>query len=243
MNYISKGRIYKNCSPSAGQQSALAADSSFRQTLNNSYQTDFGESQDIFDSLNSSLSSIVDKGPNQTGMSPAELASENSEAINNAAAANKNVQAQIGDKAAVTGATPGVESGVTAATRAGASSSIENNLSNEEAGITQQDYALGRQQYQSAVSGEEALPGQTINPTTGAANAETGAETAAGNQAEQNEQSSSSWMGLVGGLAGSAAQGLAKQAASSSNGGSVSGSPTTLDNDTSVANILSQPTP
>ena len=207
--FIYIGRTFLNCGPSKGQQTALSADSTFRSTLNSSYNTDFADSQEVFNDLNNNIEQIVAKGESQEGMSPEEKAAENSQALNSAAAANKNVQQLIGQKAAMTGASPGVESGVTQAVRAASATSIENNLANKQTDIVEKDYDIGRQNYQNAVKEEEALPNATIDPTNGAANATTGAEKVAGDQADQNAAASSSWMGLVGGLADSAVKGFA----------------------------------
>lgn len=205
-----KGKIYKNCA-GAGQKSALAADQSFGQTLRSSYGTDFSEAQGIFNSLNGNLESIVAAGPGQQGYTAPELAAKNSQAINNAAAANKNIQATIGQHAAMTGATPGVESGVITAARANAAAKVENNLSNEEADITKGNYDTGRQQYDTAVKEQMALPEATMAPVAQAGGQANEADQITGKAANDLQASSSSWMGLVGGLANSAVGGLEKK--------------------------------
>lgn len=202
------GKTYTNCGPSGGQTSALAADAAFRRTLSSSYATDFSESQDLFNELHSGLETIVAKGPSQEGMSPAEKAAENSQAINNAAATNKQVQQVIGEKAAVTGATPGVESGVTQAVRADAATKIENNLANQEGKILTRSYDIGRENYNNAVKEEMGLPSATITPVSGAASPAIGAENIEGSQANENAAASQSWVGMVGGLADAAVSGL-----------------------------------
>lgn len=193
------------CGTTGAQKSILTADQNLGQELRNAYATDFGESQQLFQELHSSLDSIVAAGPSQEGMSPTELAAENSQAINSAAAANKQVEQAIGENAAKSGAAPGVETGIEQAEKAGAATQVESNLANKEADITQQDYAIGRQNFDKAVGEEEGLAGATFNPATSAGGAAVGAEEAAGTQANANQQASDSWMGLVGGLAGSAA--------------------------------------
>lgn len=207
LNLIYKGETFRNC-VSGAQKSALSADQTFGSTLRSSYGTDFSEAQGIFNGLNGGLESIVAAGPSQTGESPTEVAAKNSQAINNAAASNKNIQAAIGEKADAGGATPGVESGVTQAVRAGAEAQVENNLSNTEAGITEKNYDTGRQNYWSAVKGQEDLPAKVFSPVTSAGEAGNEADQITGKQADANAASSSSWMGLVGGLASSAVKGL-----------------------------------
>lgn len=202
------GRTFLNCGPSGAQGQALAADSNFRRTLTSSYGTDFSESQDIFNELHTNMEQVVAKGSSQEGMSPEEKAARTSENINQTAAENKHVQQLIGEKAGMTGATPGVESGVTEAVRAGAATAAENAMNTRGAKITEEDYAIGRENYNNAVRGEMALPGATMNPVSTAAGEVIGSEKTESEQADANAAASSSWMGLVGGLAGSAVSGL-----------------------------------
>jgi hypothetical protein len=206
LNYT--GKIFLNCA-GAGQKSALAADSAFGSTLRQSYGTDFSEAQGIFNSLNGNLESVIAKGPGQQGETAEELAAQNSQAINTAAAANKQIQQSIGEKASMSGAVPGVESGVTQAVRAGAEAQVENNLANTEANITQKNYDIGREQYNTAVKEQAALPQATMAPVTQAGEATTTANEVTGKEATDVQNSSSSWMGLVGGLASSAAKAYA----------------------------------
>jgi hypothetical protein len=164
--------------------------------------------RDFFNNLNGNLENIISQGPSRAGESGAELAAKNSQAINNAAASNKNIQAAIGEKADAGGATPGVESGITEAVRAKAMADVENNLSNTEANITKENYDIGRQQYETAVKNEMELPTKTMTPVTEAAGEANTADSITSKQANENAQSGSSWMGLVGGLADSAVKGL-----------------------------------
>lgn len=203
-NYI--GVAFLNCDPSNAQKSALSADSAFRKTLTSSYGTEFGDASSLFNQLNTSLEQVTSKGPEQEGMSAQEKAAENSQALNSAAASNKNVQALIGQKAGMTGATPGVESGVTTAVRANAAASIENNLSNKQADITEKNYAIGRENYDKAVRAQEALPSAAFGAANQSAGEVTGSEKVENDQADANASASSSWMGLVGGLADAGVQ-------------------------------------
>lgn len=203
VNFIYIGLTFLNCGLSGGQKSALSADASFRTRLTNSYSTDFAEAKQLFDELHTSMEQIVAKGSSQEGFTAEEKAARTSQNINQTAAENKHVQQLIGEKAAVTGAVPGVESGVTQAVRAGAATAAETAMNTRGAKITEENYAVGRENYNRAVAGELALPAATMNPVTSAAGAVTGAEKAESDQANENAAASSSWMGLVGGLAGS----------------------------------------
>jgi hypothetical protein len=194
-----------------GEKSALTADQAFGTEMRANYATDFGEAQGIFNNVNSSLEGIVAAGPNQQGESGTELAAQNSQAIENAAAANKNINASIREKAGMSGATPGVESGATEGAIANSEAKIENNLSNEEAGITEHNYDVGRSNFENAVGGEEKLSASTMDPTNQAAGEVTSANQTTGKQATENAASSNSWEGLVGGIANAATGALIKK--------------------------------
>jgi hypothetical protein len=206
-SFVQVGNTWKNCGNTPGQTGALAADQAFQKTLNSNYAQVFGENQDMLQNLQTSLTPIISAGPSQQGFSPEELAAQNSQAINNAAASNRDVQQAIGEEAGTRGAVPGVESGVTQAAKASAAASVENNLSNTEANITNANYATGRQNYWSSVDKELAAPGAFESPATSLANAETNANQVAGDQANANQKSDlgSSLLGLGEGLAQDAA--------------------------------------
>jgi hypothetical protein len=206
MNFIYEGRTYKNCDPSNAQKGALASDQSWQKTLTNSYSTIFGAGSSLYKSLSTKLDSIINT---KQGKSPEELAAENSQTLNSAAASAKQVNAAIGANAAKSGdSNPGVESGVVQAERASADTAIENNMSNQHAKITEDNYAVGRQERDAAIKSEEALPSAAFGASEGAASEVGAADAQVSQQANANEQASSSWMGLVGGLASSAATAL-----------------------------------
>lgn len=202
---IFQGPSWKNCGASAGQEQALASDQAFQKMVTTQYQLNAGQNQQILSDLTGQLENIFNAGPSQQGMSPAELAVQNSQALNSAAAANKQVQQQIGERAATNGVVPGVESGVIQSLRTSAATQVENNLSNQQAQITQKNYDLGRENYLNAEKGlidaPAALEGAT-NQTGGVVN-NSNKDTA--DQANENQKANSQWIGLVEGLASDAA--------------------------------------
>jgi hypothetical protein len=205
-SYKAIGKTHKNCDPSSAQKGALASDQSWQKTLSNSYSTIFGAGSSMFKSLSAKLDSII---ASPQGYSPEELAAKNSQALNSAAASAKQVNAAIGANAAKSGdSNPGVESGVVQAERASADTAVENNLSNKEAAITEGNFATGRAERDKAISSEEALPSAAFGAADNAAGSVNNADAQVSQQANANEQASSSWMGMVGGLADSAASAL-----------------------------------
>lgn len=147
------------------QRSALSNDQAYGAELRQNYGTDFSEAQGIFNTLNGNLESVIAKGPNGN-INTQETTAENSQAVENAAASNKNINASIREKGALSGAAPGVESGATQGAIANSEAKVENNLSNEEAGITENAAKESRQVYDTAVTNEEKLPAATMDPVS-----------------------------------------------------------------------------
>jgi len=206
LRYI--GNVFKNCGPTSGQKEALATDQAFSKTLASSYGQVFTENMGLFNNLTSNLGGIIAAGPGQQGFSAQELAAKNSQNINNAAASNQKLQTVIGENGAKSGtASPGVESGIEQAERSVAATQVDTTLNNNAADITNQNYATGRQNYWSAVQGQEAAPGAFENPITQAGEAATGSNNTTNSQANQNAQDSlgNELLGLGEGLAADAA--------------------------------------
>lgn len=208
MKYIYIGPTYTNCDPSGAQKDALAADKGWQQTLTNSYQSVFGLGTKMYQTLSDGLDSIISKGREAMGYSPEELALKNSEAINSAAASAKAVNREIGAKASMASATPGVESGVVQAERAGADTAIMKNLSNKEADITEKGFQVQREAFDKAVAEKEGSLSASFSPATSMDSGINAANATVDAQANENAAASSSWMGMVGGLADAAVGGL-----------------------------------
>jgi hypothetical protein len=199
------GDTWKNCGPTSGQNQSLAADQAFQSTLKNSYATEFGDNVALMNNLTTNLGQIVAAGPGQQGYTAPELAAQNSQAINAAAAGNQKLQTAIGENAAAHGGgAPGVESGVEQAEKAAAATAEDTGLSNTEANITNANYATGRQNYWSAVQGTEAAPGAFENPLNSAASGVNSANEIGGQEANSVASSSlgNELLGLGEGLAG-----------------------------------------
>ena len=204
MNTKYIGKTYKNCSPSGAQQTALANSTSLANTLKSSYATVFGDSSSIFNSLSSKLNSIIS---NPSGLDPATLARINAGTLAQSAASEQQAQQAVNAKGAATSATPGVESGVNQMVRGQVVSNLEgqkntqlNNtaIQNAELGVTERDKAIG----------EEANLPNVFNSANNIAGTENSAIGGEASQANANNAASTSWMGLVGGLADSAVGGL-----------------------------------
>ena len=208
-NYKYVGRTYKNCDPSKAQKDALTNATNWRNIVQNSYTTVFGAGSQMLKAVSGGLDNIIAKGREAMGFSPEELAAKNSQAISSAAASSQAVQRSIGNRAAVSGAVPGVESGVVQAERAQADTSVMENLSNREANITDTGYQVQRDAFDNSVKAKESSVEKAFDPAAQVQGAVTQAGEVESQQANANAAASNSWMGLVGGLADSAVGGLA----------------------------------
>ena len=195
------------------QQTAIGkSQQNFATQLQTQAGSVFGNASSVFNNLMATFQPTVAAGPNQQGFSPAELSNLNSEAITQTGQSYQNAKAAVGNQlSAEGGGNTALPSGSTVATNLGLAESGANQTANELAGITQENYAVGRQNYQNAVAGEAGLP-NVFNSATGAANAATSAGTAAANTANQIAQEQNSWMqpviGALGGIAGGFTGGL-----------------------------------
>lgn len=203
------GDIWKNCGASGGQEAALTNDLNFNKMMMGNYSTVFSQNQGFLKSLMANLQPIVNAGAGQQGFTPTELAAKNSQNINAAAASNQKVQQSIGESAAASNATPGVESGITQSERAAAATAIDQNMNNQAANITQQNYDVGRQNFWDATNLTATAPAALENPGTSAASQVNNSDANTSEQANANESANNSWQGLVTGLAGDAATAFA----------------------------------
>lgn len=194
------GSVDLMCGPSAEERGVAAQQSSMFNTLAGNYATVFGDQQAILSELNQSLSPIIAAGPNQQGMNAAQLAALNTQAINSNAAAARNA-IQAAQSRAGAGSPSGLPTGIDTQISQAINAAETANLANAQLGITNENYNLGRQQYNTALGQTENLA-QLENPVPYA-----GQATSAGSQAfqsqdkisqEQNQRESE----LAGGIAG-----------------------------------------
>jgi hypothetical protein len=236
MNTRYVGKTYKNCDPSGAQKAALNASTSLQAQLNQGYQSVFGKASAMYQSLSTKLHSIV---ASTHGLDPATLARINAGTLSRAAASESAVQQAVNAKGATSSAIPGIESGVTQAIRGQALSTLEGQKNTELGNTAVQDAELGIQERDKAINAEENL-GNVFNPSTDIAKADLGAVQEESAQANANQQTSSSWMGLVGGLADSAVGGLTKGFRLPSGGGPTGGIPDSVPGDTSSVGIINE---
>lgn len=195
------------CGGATSQQQQISqAQDAFYNELTSIYSQEFGQAEGIFKALKASFTPILKAGIGQQGFTPQEMAALNTQATEgvaqNYAAANKAVNEKM---ASLGGGNEFLPSGATAQINADIAQSAAQQRSAEQTQITEANYAQGRQNYLTAAGVLGGLPG-VLSPTTAQAGVANEAGTAAANTANQIAQQNNSWMGLVGGVLGGAAQ-------------------------------------
>jgi hypothetical protein len=151
--------------PSSQQQGLANNESSLAGQMSNAFTQQFGAQSSILQNLNNQLTPVANLGPNQQGYSPQELAAMNTQAINNSGAAARNAQQSVAGTLAGQGGGGGngLVSGIQQQIQGTIASSAANNLASTQNQITQQNYNVGRQNFENAVSGEQNLA-RAYNP-------------------------------------------------------------------------------
>lgn len=197
------------CKGATDQEKATSASqSAFMGQLQQNYATQFAGQSAVLDSLKQAFSPILAAGPSQFGLSPQETAALRTQADSGTAASYRNARQAAGENLAAVG---GGGTFLPSSTKAGIMSNIATSAaqqqSQQQLGITQYGYDVGRQNFLNA---NNALSGvaREMNPL-----GYSGAATSAGEAAFGSEQeiqranaASSPWStigGLIGGAAGS----------------------------------------
>jgi hypothetical protein len=208
-----KGLGEPMCGATQQQQDITNEQQQFYQQLSNEYSTVFGQNQAITGALTSAFTPILQAGPSQTGMSAAEeqaLRTQASEGVaTDYAQAAKATAQQL---AARGGGNTVLPSSVTANIQAQQANQAAATRATQQLGITQQNYALGRENWQQAAGVLSSTAG-LLNPTSYASTA-TGAGTSAATSANQIAAANfSPWgaaLGTLGSIGGQAMGGWAK---------------------------------
>jgi hypothetical protein len=151
------------CGPTSAETGLQGQETSFMGQYSSAFNQNFAQQQQVLGAINAQLSPILAKGINQTGFSAPEEAAFNTQAINTTGAGVKNAEVALGNQTAAVGNST-IESGVQQQLKAGLASNAENQLSNEQLGITAANYAQGRQNYLTALGGMQGLA-TAYNPT------------------------------------------------------------------------------
>lgn len=152
------------CGPGQSQQQLANSQATLAQTLQQSFNSRFAGQDAVLGKLNSALTPILAAGPNQPGFNPAEASALNSQALDTTAANYDSAARAASGQLAGRGGDSGLQSGVDSQIKATIASQAAKQLSGEQLGITQANYETGRQNYNTALAGTQALSGD-YDPT------------------------------------------------------------------------------
>lgn len=196
------------CSNSAQTQIEGEQQSGFS-TMQNEAQQVFGQNSALYSNLLNAFTPILNAGPDQEGFSGTEKA-----ALDTQSTAGVTTEYQNAEKAAREqyagegGGNEYIPSGQEAEIEADTAASAAGKESELQSQITEADYSTGRENWLAAEQGLEGA-GSAFNPSISLDNAATGAGSAASTTATAIANSSNSWMGALGGMAGTAIGGWA----------------------------------
>lgn len=186
------------------QQAANAAQqNTFMQDYFAQYQKQLGLQSGVLAQIQANLQPILNAGINQQGFSKQELGALNTEALNQTGANYANA-ARAAQTAQAAGTDSTIMSGVAQQQRAAVASAAAGQTSQEELGITNANYAQGRQNYLTALGNLQNVAAM-YNPQSyggleqGAANGASSATSAAFNEATQINQENNQWEADVAG--------------------------------------------
>jgi hypothetical protein len=210
-SYEYDGPVDLCCGASDQQNDTYNQQSELSKQVMQQGQTVFGNASSVFNDLVSSLAPTIAAGPNQEGFSAAEKSALQSQAITNAGTSYRNAKAAVGNAmASQGGGNTGLTSGTNIGIEADLATSAAENTANQLNTVNLQDYATGRQNYDTAVGDLENAT-NVFNPATNLDNAATGALEGQASTANQIAQQDNSWVqsvtGALGGIAGGIATG------------------------------------
>ena len=199
--------------PTSAQTELQQSESDFYKNQIAAYNTAYQNFSQIQSVLNAQFAPILAKGPGQWGYTPEETAAYNTQIAEgtgrNYDQAQRALQENIAAEGGAGAGNVNVTSGTTDQLKEELAAQAAGEQSSEQLGVTTSGYALGRQRYDQAIQGEEALAaGWNPNAFSGSAvNAGNLASSEANTIAQQQNAMWGSVLGALGGVAGSAAGG------------------------------------
>jgi hypothetical protein len=199
------------CGPDSAENQDLTQQNSLTNTIQQAFNGRFASQSQINSLLTNALTPIAQAGPDQQGFGPQELAALNT-SVGEGVGQNyaKATQALNNNLAARGGGNEMLPTGSQAALKGSLAASAANQLSSEQSQITQANYATGRQNFQSATAGLNALSAE-MNPGQFSGQAIQSNEGAFGMASQINQQQNQKWADIAGGveaLGGMAAGGI-----------------------------------
>ncbi len=205
-SYDYSGPVEKCCGPTKQEEQEADQQQAYATTVQNNYKTLFGEQQGVMSNLNNIFTPIAEQGPSQTGFSGSELAALNTSAIDTTGANYANAARALGGQLAGRSTAAG-ETGPTQALKAQLASSAAGQLSGEQLGITQANYAQGNQNWRAATGGLQALNNSYESVQAGSSGTQAN-QSAFGEADEIAQQQAQEDQAIAGGITGVASEAL-----------------------------------
>lgn len=201
--YLQEGRTVSGGCGASSQQNNIANEQAQNfSNLTSQAQSVFGSDSQIFNQLNSAFSPILSAGPGQSGFTPAQLQTMNSQAITQTGQQFRNAAQAAGERSsaagggtfiAPSGAAMNQQTQIAEAGAANTANALTNiNLANQE---------QGRQNWLQAANVLGGA-GNVFNSATGAGNAATGAGSSAMSGATDVANANNAWQGQLIGVLG-----------------------------------------
>lgn len=210
------------CGATAAQEQLQVKQANFYDQMTASYKTVFGKQQVILDTLTSMFKPILDKGPNQRGISPEARTSMETASIENVGHNYAHAEKELQEQIAARGGNDFLPQGGDLQLHSDISTLAAADRASQQNKIEQADWATGRDLWKHAtgVLGDVA---SQLNPNA-TSTAATGAGSAAAETANQIAMASNSmWGSVIGGLSGIAGAAVGGWAQGKAGGGKSGG--------------------
>ena len=189
------------CGPSHQEEAIAGQQQSLSTLLSSDFSQRFDQQSEALQNLSNMLTPIAEAGPDQAGFGANELAALGTQ-VGEGVGANyaKASQALNTTLAARGGGSEVLPTGASAALKGTLASSAANELSRQQTQITEANYATGRQNWQQATAGLNALAGE-FNPGQFSGQAQKGFEDAFGEANQIQQEKGQETASILGGVA------------------------------------------
>jgi len=189
-----------DCGPSSAEKRLAAKQEGLADTYSSAFRDYFGKQSAVLQNLSNIFTPIAQAGPDQQGFGSNQLAALHTQATEgvgtNYAKATRALQTNLSARG---GGGEVLPTGSEAALKGQLASAAANEQSNADLAITNANYATGRQNWQQATAGLEAL-GQQYNPSSFGNLSNAGTEAAFKDQSQITQEQQAASASILGGI-------------------------------------------
>jgi hypothetical protein len=198
------------CGATDEQKNLQAEQAQFYSEMTKSYKEKYANQAGIYGKLSAVFDPILAKGPSQKGFSDEESNNLNAQAVEGTAENYQQAARAVNEHLATLGGGDlPMPTGGEIQLKSQVANSAAREQSQEQNKILADDYATGRNNFEQATAGEEAIAAG--EDPTAYANSATGAGNAASNTANEVAQENNSWINAALGAAGSIGTAVASE--------------------------------